>query len=396
MKKNVAIAAGAAAILISACATAEHADESHSPTSPTAIAFDEYRKDNGIPGLAAAVVTRGSETQLFVSGIANTRDDAPVTVRTMFHYYSVTKLFTSVAIMQLVERGQLKLDADVRLYLPEIDLRKSFSGEIGELSIENLLSHSSGFGRETDSLGFHMPSEPATPTDALLGRLLRNELKFRPGTDSRYSNINFALLAAVIERVTEKTFEAYMRDEVLHPLAMYDTDFAYSRLVPGVAASGYVGRWSLMDWMMLYLYPSSRRNLLVAGRNRFGDRELNLFELDAKGYGGMIGSIGDLAKFLAFQLDTGKGYDKILGADFRRLIYQRRRGYYALGWAVGCAGGGSLGHVGGGPGFKSYVCMSPERGRAVAYLTNKFVSADPGIGGILREQSETQPRASKE
>lgn len=392
-KNAAAIAAGAAAILISAGVAAQGTEESR-PPNPTGAAFDGYRKDNDIPGLAAAVVTRGGETQLFVSGVANTRDDAPVTARTMFHYYSVTKLFTSVAILQLVERGQVKLDADVRQYLPEIELRQGFNGEMGELAIEHLLSHSSGFGRETDSLGFHMPSEPATPTDTLLRRLLRNELKFRPGTDSRYSNVNFALLAAVVERVAGKPFEAYMRDEVLRPLGMHDTDFAYSGLAADVAASGYVGRWSLMDWMMMYLYPSARRNLLVAGRNRFGDRELNLFELDAKGYGGMIGSIGDLAKFLAFQLDTGERYDKVLGADFRRLIHERGNGSYALGWAVGCAGGGTFGHVGGGPGFKSSVCMSPERGRAVAYLTNKFVSADPRIGAVLHERTEAQPETS--
>ncbi len=356
--------------------------------------IEAYRQKNGIPGVAAAIVTRGGEAQLFVSGVANTHDDAPVTATTQFHYYSVTKLFTTVAILQLVERGQLKLDADVRQYLPDIQLKQSFSGEPAVVTIEHLLSHSSGFGRETDSLGFHLASEPGMATNDLLRLLLRNELKFPPGTESRYSNINFAVLAAVIERVTGHTFEVYMRDAVLHPLGMHDTDFSYRALPPQHAASGYVGRWSMMDWMMMYLYPSSRREALVAGRNRFGDRELNLFELEAKGYGGMIGSIADLAKFLAFQLDLGEGpHDKILGAAYRCLIYRRGNGSYALGWAVGCAGGGTFGHVGGGPGFKSVVCLSPERGKAVAYLANKFVSANPNIGALLRgaERSSASP-----
>ena len=356
--------------------------------------FETYRESNRIPGLVAVTLTRGAEPKIFVSGVANTRKNVPVTPSTQFHYYSVTKLFTAVAVLQLVERGDIDLDADVRQYLPDVEFKQAFSGERAVVTIKQLLSHSSGFDRETDSLGFHLASEQGISTMDLLRLLLRNELKFRPGTKSSYSNVNFAVLAAVIERVTGQTFEAYMRDAVLRPLGMHDTDFSYRTLPSQQTASGYVGRWSMMDWMMIFLYPSSRRDALLLDKSWFGDRELNLFELEAKGFGGMIGSIADLAKFLEFQLDLEEGqYDRVLGAAYRRMVFRHNNSPYGLGWAVGCAGEGTFGHVGGGPGFKSVVCLSPERGRAVAYLTNKFVSDDLGVDVLLRgsEQGSASP-----
>lgn len=383
-RSTMSLVGTAAGIILAGCSASNVAKELE-PLPRDGNMFEQFRQDRGIPGLGAAVALRGREPRIFVSGVANIRSGQAVTAQTLFHYFSLTKLFTTVAILQLVERQQVRLEGDVREYLPELVLRQGFAGELGALTIENLLSHCSGFGRETDSLGFHFPHEAAPSTQALLQILLRHELKFKPGAQCSYSNINFALLAAVIERVSSQSFEAYLRREVLLPLGMTATDFSYAAVDSRNAASGYVGRWSLMDLMLSYLLPRKRRAELMVDCPLLGNCELNLFELDAKGYGGMIGTIEDLGKFLAFQLDEGEArHQAVLGLPMRRRMLQRGLGAYSLGWATDCAGPGTYGHVGGGPGFKATVCMAPKAGWAVAVLTNKFVGSDPSIAAILQ------------
>ncbi|MGP1693530.1 MAG: serine hydrolase domain-containing protein, partial [Giesbergeria sp.] len=245
-------------------------------------------------------------------------------------------------------------------------------------------SHCSGFERETRSLGVHLAGEPGPTTAQFLERILTTELSSQSGGPARYSNINYALLAAIIERVSGQSFHSFLSRRLFDPLGMKSTGVGYAKLPQEDRAAGYFASWSMMDWMMRWLFPSSLRHTLIARDDWFGDKELRPFELDGQGFGGLVGSIADLGRFAAFHLDLNSPeFEAVLGRDYRLQMRQRGNQAFGLGWTrMHVHGQAAYGHTGGGPGFKSHICLIPAQGFGAAALSNRFAMRDPDLGAL--------------
>jgi CubicO group peptidase (beta-lactamase class C family) len=221
--------------------------------------------------------------------------------------------------------------------------------------------------------------------EAQIPIFLKTPLSYKPGTDSSYSNMNYALLGAVIEAVTGEAYGDHMQRVLFDPLGLSRTASVYRPDMRVDSASGYMGSFSLMDWMLRLFYPAELREGLIVQDSWFGDKELGPFAFNAHGFGDLIGSVRDVAEFLRFHLDPGDpAFERILPKDWRERMRVNQGGSYAMSWALGRTdGAATFSHTGGGPGFSSYVCIVPSRGFGLALLGNRFTTTSPPLKEMM-------------
>ena len=180
----------------------------------------------GIVGGSFYVVRDGRTVVADHLGEQDADAHVPVDAKTIYHWASVTKTMTGIAIMQLRDRGLLKLDDPVVRYVPELSRVHNPFGNTGAITIRQLMSHSAGFRggtwpwRDQD----WQPFEP--PGWAQLEAMLPyTEVLFRPGTRFSYSNPGIVYLGQVIERLSGEDYEVYVDKNILRPLGMHDSYF---------------------------------------------------------------------------------------------------------------------------------------------------------------------------
>jgi CubicO group peptidase (beta-lactamase class C family) len=153
--------------------------------------------------------------------------DAPVTPDTIFHWASITKTFTGIAIVQLRDRGLLSLDDPAVTYVPELRLAHNPFGDIAQVKIRHLMSHSAGFRASTWPWGGDQPWHPFEPTTwaQLVAMLPYTDVQFAPGSRYRYSNPGVVFLGRIVEQLSGDDYEVYVAKNILMPLGMHATFF---------------------------------------------------------------------------------------------------------------------------------------------------------------------------
>ena len=160
------------------------------------------------------------------------------TADTVYRVGSVSKLFTDIALMQLVERGKVDLDAPVTRYLPDFRPRNPFGKPI---TLRQLMSHRSGLVREPPVGSYFDPTEPSLA--ATIESLDRTPLVYPPGTRTKYSNAALAAIGYVVERVNGEPFARSVKRTVLDPLGMRQSSFEATPEVKANLAKAYM--WTL-------------------------------------------------------------------------------------------------------------------------------------------------------
>ncbi|MGH9616742.1 MAG: serine hydrolase domain-containing protein [Acidobacteriaceae bacterium] len=150
----------------------------------------------------------------------------PVDENTAYHWASITKTFTGIAIMQLRDRGLLSLDDPLVKYIPELAVVHDPYGPISAITIAQAMSHSSGFRNPTWPWRTE-PWQPFEPTQwsQIVAMLPYTAIQFAPGSRFGYSNLAVVFLGEIIQRVSGDPYEAYMLKNVLEPLGMYRSYF---------------------------------------------------------------------------------------------------------------------------------------------------------------------------
>jgi CubicO group peptidase (beta-lactamase class C family) len=220
---------------------------------------------------------------------------------TKFRIGSLTKQFTAMLIMQLVEEKEIELDLPLTVHLP--DYRKDTGDRV---TIHNLLTHTSGIPNYADIPGFWSDSIRIHYTfDKLLYELCAGDLEFEPGSDIRYSNSNYVILGAIIESITGKTYEDALRERILEPLGMENTGIDdHTRIIENRAA-GYARRiYGLINESYIHM-----ANFFAAGA--------------------MYTTVEDL-----FIWDQALYTNKLLGERHKKKMFTPFLGNYAYGWGV--------------------------------------------------------------
>jgi CubicO group peptidase (beta-lactamase class C family) len=191
---------------------------------------ETYRKElaeAGIVGSSFVFVKDGKTVAEEHFGSANLEKNQPANADTIYHWASNTKPFTGLAIMQLRDRGLLKLDDPVTKYVPELRKIHNSHGSMDEITIRQLLTHSGGFRGGTWPWRNNKPWEPFEPTEwsQLVAMFPFTEVQFKPGTKFSYSNPGIIYLGRVIETLSGESYETYIDKNILRPLGMHNTYF---------------------------------------------------------------------------------------------------------------------------------------------------------------------------
>jgi len=186
-----------------------------SPGDGAERVFADQLRASHVPGGALSIVTRGGTGAV---GVGTAGDDA-ATATTPFVIGSTTKSFTALAVMQLVDSGDVDLDAPVREYVPELSLAEGQA--VNSITVRHVLQQTSGLD---DLSGGSLLASAAdgSPLQAV-AELKNAELMSRPGEAWRYANVNYVLAGLVVERASGMSYADYVARRIFDPLGMEDS-----------------------------------------------------------------------------------------------------------------------------------------------------------------------------
>jgi CubicO group peptidase (beta-lactamase class C family) len=245
---------------------------------------------SGMVGSSWAFVQDGRIVGLETFGFADLDSGRRVDESTIYHWGSITKTLTGIAIFQLRDRGLLTLDDPILRYVPELAEVHNPFGPMDGITLRHLLSHSSGFRNPTWPWGGGEPWHPHEPTrwEQLVAMMPYTEILFPPGSRYSYSNPGVIFLGQVVERLSGEEWEVYVEKNILRPLGM---------------------RRSYFDYTPYHLLPYRSNNYFVTG----GVPVPNGLDFDTGitvSNGGLNAPLGDMARYLAFLTDAGSAEEK--------------------------------------------------------------------------------------
>src|SRR5258708_17726115 len=176
--------------------------------------------EKGLPGLSIAIVDDQQIVWAQGFGMADPSAQKPATAQTIYRIGSVSKLFTDIGIMQLVERGELNLDAPITDYLPDFRPRNPFATPI---TLRQLMSHRSGLLLEPPVGNYFETSQPSLA--ATVRSLNDTELVFEPNTHTKYSNAAIAVVGYLLEARSHQPFAKYLKGSVLDRMGLTHSSF---------------------------------------------------------------------------------------------------------------------------------------------------------------------------
>jgi CubicO group peptidase (beta-lactamase class C family) len=329
-------------------------------------AYAEYLKQRAAAGEfsgAVLAVRNGKPLLQQGYGMADRQRGIANTAETKFEIASIGKMFTGVAIAQLVERGKLSFNDTIGKYV------SGFPPEIaGRVTIHQLLTHTAGMGdaalmRRADR------SEPPHTLAGLMERIVKEPLQFEPGSRFGYSNDGFIVLGAIIERVTGQDYADYIREHIFKPAGMTDTDIRVYKPseIPGMA-HGYM----LVGQDGQPLPPGPGQESAAQSATLRENDELRI----GNPSGGAYSTVGDMLKFAQavtrHKLLSPALTDTVLAGKVDTNRPGPGEDRYAYGFDDQTINGVRIvGHNGGSPGFEGQLDIYPDRGYIVVILTNQ-------------------------
>jgi D-alanyl-D-alanine carboxypeptidase len=188
---------------------------------------------NHIPGLSLAVMRGGKVLFAKGYGLSNLELSTPTTEKTSFAIFSITKTFTAVAVMMLVEEGKISIDKPITDYLQDLP------GSWSRVTIRHLLTHTSGLPELCDAAAKPCDRRDHYTQSQVIGLVRESPFLFEPGTRWEYSNTGFFVLGMLIEKMSGKTYGDFLKARIFTPLGMDRTRMDdYSAVIPN-RASGY-------------------------------------------------------------------------------------------------------------------------------------------------------------
>ncbi len=350
------------ALLIMSCNPPADPDAAQPATSllPTATAqselssrvtafVDDTMARFAIPGFTVGIVRGGELVYTGAFGVTNVETREPLTPKHLFHMASVSKPFVATAVMQLVERGQMDLDATVTTYLPYFELADEKAREI---TVRQMLTHTSGMPDVMD-YEWDKPQVDAAAAERYVRSLTEEKLIAAPGEIFRYSNMAFDTLGDVIAKVSGRSFDAYMKENILDPLGMKESTFQYPETREDLRTHGHV--WKLRP-VLSGVYPYNRRHAPSSTLNS------NVVEMANWALANL--RRGELAGTRILQAES---YDVLWQSAFE--IAEDR--HVGLSWFLGKRHGmRTVSHGGGDTGFTSYLILLPDEDVGLVCASN--------------------------
>ncbi len=337
----------------------------HAQTSKVDSLVIGKLQDLHIPGLAAAKVENGKISWTRYFGYQDIERKIPVTDSTIFHIASISKTVTAAAVMQLEAKGYFRLDDDINRFLPFRVVNPSFPG--APITFRQLLRHRSSIADNTDYLLPFWKNEYSgadIPLATFLQDYLsadgkhyhagKNFINTEPGSRFEYSNIGFALLGYLVQRISKTPFDQYCKTHLFGPLEMHHTSWFLEPFQPDRLAAPYQYSDSLGRYQKL---PQGKFPDYPAGQLRC--------------------TVNDLAKFLACWSNDGVYADKhVMEARSVQSLTPKDLSLGFHTWFMYLLNTETpmYSHSGHGPGISTYMLYDPFSKRGLIILMNGELS----------------------
>ena len=353
----------------------------------TAIA---RRMHGRVPGLSVAVVGPDGVRWTKGFGLADLDSRAPALPDTAYLWFSMTKIVTATAVLQLCERGLLDLDGPAaHYYAPLASLLPQ--ADAARVTVRHLLSHASGLANPIPVRWIHLADEPPPDPGAFLAGLLakHRRLRARPGTRASYSNLGYLVLGQIVASTSGRSYEDYVRDNILEPAGMTRTDFRHTPAMLSNAATGYQRRWSVMTPLLRLMVPRG-----VFGKTGPRFVPFNRFYLNGSAYGGLVGTVEDAARFLRAHLAGGRLNGWTMLSNETTALMQTIASFggpldVGLGWFRRASARARdrhfVEHLGGGGGFFNVMRLYPQASLGIVLMGNATDYDLDGITGAVAD-----------
>ncbi|NJN41864.1 MAG: beta-lactamase family protein [Flammeovirgaceae bacterium] len=343
--------------------------------------YKDYADRNHFPSIVYGVVANGKLVYTGSHGYANIESEIEASSKSVYRIASMSKSFTSMAILKLRDEGKLNITDPVSKYVPEFRNAGALTTDAPAITIQDLMTMSAGFP-EDNPWGDRQLDDP----DEELLEFLKQGLSFSnvPGVTFEYSNLGYALLGRIITNVSGKPYQEYIIESILNPLGMLDSRFEFEEVPAALLARGYL--WGRDQWTAEPILNDGAYGAM----------------------GGMLCSMEDFAKYVVLHLEAWPPRnDEETGPVRRSSIREMHQpwrfntiftdakdqqgklcpsavGYgYGLGWRKDCTGKVRISHSGGLPGYGSEWRIYPEYGIGVVSFSNERYGAPSGANAIV-------------
>jgi CubicO group peptidase (beta-lactamase class C family) len=354
------------------------------------VAWLDTQKDfDKLPGISAALIEDQEIIWTGAYGFANPGNKTSMKSSTIFSICSISKLFTSVAIMKLYDEGKLRLDDRIDDLLPWYDLEQKFPAS-GPITVRSILTHSSGLPREANFPYWTGPDFPFPTQQMVREDLDKQETLYPASKYFQYSNLGLTLMGEIVEKVSGIPYDEYINKNILEPLGLKNTRTDLPEALYGSDLA--IG------------YSAVRRS---------GEREKVSF-FQAKGVkpaAGFSSNVIDLGKFASWQfrlLDTT--VTEILKPSTLKYMQNVHwtdpdwKTTWGLGFSIqkGADDSKIVGHGGSCPGYRTVLLLYPGNKKAVTVMINangtnpeKYATGIMEILGKAEADKKKQPSGSK-
>jgi N-acyl-D-amino-acid deacylase len=354
----------------------------HASLQPFEHEIELFLAKHQVRAASVAVATEDHIVMTRGYGTWGADDSQKVAGETVFRIASVSKPITAVAILKLIQDGRLDLDDRICRVL-ELDSYRDRRWE--EITVEMLLEHRGGWDRDASfdpmfqSVRFaeSQHCDPPASADAIISAMLDQPLDFSPGEQFAYSNFGYCLLGRIIERVSGRSYEDYVRSEILQPIG---------------AGSMRIGHTLLRDRFedeVTYDHDGSGPSVFVENLGKPVPQPYGAWYLEAMdSHGGWVASAGDLVRFGIALRPGGNGP---LDDERLRRMHQSPRGlpesdvYCSLGWYNRTLDGGRMNHwhAGSLPGTTAILIRRHDGKTFAAILNTRQSEHTENLGGDL-------------
>lgn len=313
-------------------------------SSVNSIVIDKMNEYD-IPGLSIGLVKNDALLYSKGFGVKSIKNGGRVTEHTIFHTASISKLFTAVAIMDLVEQNKISIDSKLVDILPNLQYDDE---RIKAIKIENLLNHTSGL---PDIRNYHWKNNHQSD-HSLENFVVKLNLKLDhdPASKYQYSNLAYDILGYVIEKVSGVGYDDYMKENILNKNKMYSSDFRYFKIIDSLTVSPHSKKFLTKKIYEKKTYPYTREHAPSSTLNA-SSKELSNW------MSSFLQSVRDA--------DTNKAYLDMIQPTFNPYPY------IGYGFQLSKINGNkTIEHYGGDRGFRSYLMMIPEKKIGLVLLAN--------------------------
>lgn len=340
-----------------------------------------YMKEYRIPGLSIGIIRDGNAYLNRGYGYTSVEMNYQTNEKTLFHTASITKVFTATAIMQFVEKGEIKLTDLLIDHLPDFRMKDD---RYKEITIEHLLTHSSGLPWEHP---FKNSPDDSTALEKFVLSLIKEKLKFAPGDKfdgSTYSNVAYSILGLVIERKSGMYYDDYIRKYILEPCAMTNSTFTHEEIEAEIKALPHIlsGKSKEIERFNLYGEIKDENPVLKYPQNAIVIRDVYGRDQEHNPNDGFISSAKDLTNWmthlLEIYIDSTAQFNGIISNNTLVNMWSLNRSIQDSKTSLGICWwryedenfGDYVFHVGREPGFCSTLMIFPEQNFGITILCN--------------------------